>query len=108
MGHDAIPRLDASNLAGITTLMNQNMVKQDIQLDHAEADVMGRKQPKKHHDVDPIKLYDQEMNKLAEEIGIDLEEDQQSHKPSKTPYDIESYNPGRHERRHDHKDRHSS
>jgi hypothetical protein len=94
MGHHDIPRLDASNLGGITTLMNKNMVRADIDLKHAENDVMGRKQ-KEHRpvDVDPIKLYDMEMTKIAEEIGIDLQDDSRGggthkHSASKS-YDVE-------------------
>ena len=61
-----ILRAGAAHLGGVTTLMNKNNVKQDINLDDAEANIIGKKikrQPE--DDFDPIKLYEQEMKKIA-------------------------------------------
>jgi hypothetical protein len=71
-----IPRLDAANLAGLTTLMNPQNVKPNTDLDAAEKSVMGKSQGKtKVSDVDPVKLYNEELGKLAGELGIDLLDD---------------------------------
>ncbi len=67
------PRLDAANLAGITTLMNSQHIKPGIKLDEAEKTVMGRGGgPAAKSDVDPVRIYTAELNHLAEELGIDL------------------------------------
>ena len=71
-----IPRLDAANLAGLTTLMNPQNVKPGADLDAAEKSVMGKPQGKtKVSDLDPVKLYNEELGKLAGELGIDLLDD---------------------------------
>lgn len=71
-----IPRLDAANLAGLTTLMNPQNVRPGTDLDAAEKSVMGKTQGKtKVSDLDPVKLYNEELGKLAGELGIDLLDD---------------------------------
>jgi hypothetical protein len=71
------PRLDAANLAGITSLMNTQHLKNGINLEEAEKHVMGKNssQAGRKQDVDPVSVYTKELNQLAEELGIDLLED---------------------------------
>jgi hypothetical protein len=71
------PRLDAANIAGITSLMNQQNIKQGIDLEKIEKDIMGKKEDKtsRHSENDPVKLYTQELNQLADELGIELLDD---------------------------------
>ena len=69
------PRLEAANLAGITTLMNPQHVKPGINLDAAEKSVMGKSSAAKHSEGDPVRAYTSELNRLAEELGIDLVEE---------------------------------
>jgi hypothetical protein len=89
-----VPNLSASNIGGMTSLMNQQKVRKDIDLDQAEALVQGKAYKQKRNEVDPIKLYDAEMSKIAEEIGIDLGADDRSKSRSSAKgYDIESYDP---------------
>ena len=70
------PRLDAANIAGITTLMNPQNIKQGVDLEKIEKDIMGKKDEKhKKYETDPVKLYTQELNQLAEDLGIELFDD---------------------------------
>ena len=72
----APPRLDAANLAGITTLMNPQHIKQDANLENAEKYVMGKKLTGlKSRENDPVRIYTAELNQLADDLGIDLLED---------------------------------
>jgi hypothetical protein len=72
----AAPRLDAANLAGITTLMNPQHVKMGVDLENAEKSVMGKNTVGvKKTDGDPVRIYTTELNQLAEELGIDLLDD---------------------------------
>jgi hypothetical protein len=69
------PRLDATNIAGITTLMNPQHVKNNVNLQQIENDIMQKeKDVVQDNDIDddPIKHYTDEINKLAEELGVDL------------------------------------
>ena len=66
------PRLDATNLAGITDLMNHQNVRTDANLEAAERNVMGRPSSKQSAVVDPLDLYNKELNELAAELGIDF------------------------------------
>jgi len=68
------PRLDAANLAGITSLMNTQHLKPGVDLDRAEKAVMGKSTAptRGSKSVDPVHLYAAEMNQLADELGIDL------------------------------------
>ena len=68
------PRLDAANLAGITTLMNPQHVKAGMNLQDAEKAIMGKRSSTKL-DSDPVRLYTAELNRLAEDLGIDLLDD---------------------------------
>lgn len=72
----APPRLDATNLAGITALMNMQNVRAGADLDAAEQAVMGRTAEaaphKKAAALDPVELYTKELNVLADELGIDF------------------------------------
>ena len=72
------PRLDAANLAGITTLMNVQNIKSGINLDSIEKEIMGKTEEKRHrhNDTDPVKIYTRELNQLAEELGIDIVDDE--------------------------------
>ena len=66
-------RHDAQNINGITALMNSQNIKPDVDLNKAEAAVMGKKVRREHHsELDPIKLYQSEINRIADEIGFDL------------------------------------
>lgn len=74
---DAPPRLDATNLAGLTSLMNPQNLRPNVDLEAAERTVMGRvgaasPEKKRTSEVDPIKLYTKEMHEIASELGIDL------------------------------------
>ena len=69
------PRLDATNLAGLTTLMNPQHLRPEADLDRAEQTVMrtaSRAPRKSPAEVDPVQLYTKELNALAEELGIDF------------------------------------
>jgi hypothetical protein len=72
-GRRAAPRLDAANLAGITTLMNPQHVRAGVNLEEVEKAVMGKNTARsKKNDIDPVRVYTDELNRLAEELGIDL------------------------------------
>ncbi len=73
----AAPRLDAANLAGITKLMNPQHLKPDADLEGAEKRVMGRSAGagRGKAEVDPVRLYTLELGQLAEELGLDLLDD---------------------------------
>ena len=73
-----VPRLDAMNLAGVTDLMNVQHLRKDIDKSAVEKAVMGRGEAggSKHREVDPVKIYTQELNNLAEELGIDFMDDE--------------------------------
>lgn len=68
----AAPRLDAANIPGITSLMNPQHLKSGVNLDNSEKIVMGKNFTKVKPDNDPVKIYNAELKKLADEIGIDL------------------------------------
>jgi hypothetical protein len=70
---DAAPRLDAANLAGITMLMNPQHVKPGLNLDEAEKNIMGKGGTVAHKsEIDPVRMYTDELNQLATELGINL------------------------------------
>jgi hypothetical protein len=76
---DAPPRLDATNLAGITELMNrQNLCVHGKELEAVEQRVMGRtpataaQRSAKRAEIDPVSRYTKELNDLAEELGVDF------------------------------------
>ena len=52
--------------------MNPQHVKPGINLDAAEKSVMGKTGGGKKAEGDPVRAYTSELNKLAEELGIDL------------------------------------
>jgi hypothetical protein len=68
------PRLDATNIAGITTLMNPQHIKNGIDLQCVENTIMNKDKTVKlvTEDFDPVKYYSNEINKLAEELGVEL------------------------------------
>jgi hypothetical protein len=66
-----VPRLDAANLAGITSLMNVTHLDTAVNMDEAERTIMKRSDSHKV-DIDPVQLYANELNELAAELGIDL------------------------------------
>ena len=68
------PRLAAANMAGITMLMNSQNIKAGVNLDAAEKSVMGKTPGRQSATIDPVKLYAKEMDQLAEELGIDLQD----------------------------------
>ena len=68
------PRLDATNLAGLTTLMNPQHIKTGTNLDEAEKTIMG-KQTVAAASADPEKLYAAELSQLMAELGIDKFDD---------------------------------
>jgi hypothetical protein len=70
------PRLDAANLAGVTTLMNPLHLQPGVNLEDAEKAVMGKNNSGKKTEGDPVRLYTAELNQLAEELGIDLLDDE--------------------------------
>lgn len=69
---NSAPRLDATNIAGITTLMNPQHLKNNINLQHVENIIMKRDKTLKRDDFDPMKQYTNEISQLAEELGVDL------------------------------------
>lgn len=73
----APPRLDAANLAGFTSLMNPQHLRAEVDLETAEQTIMGKAGPvpKRATEVDPVELYTQELNELAEELGINFLDD---------------------------------
>lgn len=73
MSYTNAPRLDASNIAGITTLMNPQHLKNNINLQQVENTIMKKeKLTKIKDDFDPIKQYTNEISQLAEELGVNL------------------------------------
>ena len=70
------PRLDATNIAGITTLMNPQHLKSNINLQQVENTIMKKEKSTKsklvQDDFDPVKFYSNEISQLAEELGVDL------------------------------------
>ena len=72
------PRSDAGVVVGITTLFNTSHIDHNVNLEDAEKKVMGRNisnntnntLPKKN--IDQTQIYTDELNKIANEIGIDL------------------------------------
>lgn len=69
------PRLDATNLAGLTTLMNPQALRPEADLARAEQAVM-RTEPRGGRrasaEDDPVQAYTRELHSLAEELGIDF------------------------------------
>jgi len=70
------PRLDAANMAGITSLMNPQHINTDVNLLKAEKEIMGRVDNAPKKDIDPVKLYTRELNELAEELGVNFTNDE--------------------------------
>ena len=67
------PRLDASNIAGLTTLMNPMHLKDGINLADVERKLMGRDGGERvTAPADPVKIWTNELNELANELGIAL------------------------------------
>jgi hypothetical protein len=68
------PRLDATNIAGITTLMNTQHIKDKINLQQVEDSIMNKHKNNKvdTEEYDPVKFYTNEINRLADELGVDL------------------------------------
>lgn len=73
MSYKSAPRLDATNIAEITTLMNQQYIKGGINLQQIENTIMNKDIKKESNEFDPMKYYSNEINKLAEELGVDLD-----------------------------------
>jgi len=69
-------RLDAANLAGITSLMNPQNIRPDVDLESAEKRAMGVAGKSfargKRERIDPIRLYTKELREIASEVGIDF------------------------------------
>jgi hypothetical protein len=80
------PRLDATNLAGFTSLMNSQHLRKNIDLVDIEKRVMGKTSSRRSEaateSADPVKLYTQELNKLAGELGIDFADEEVAPLPS--------------------------
>jgi len=72
---NSVPRLDAVNLSGITTLVNKQNIKSGINLDEAEKQIIGKSKDSDLQLGDPVKRYTDELNQLADELGIDLLDD---------------------------------
>lgn len=71
--YKSAPRLDATNIAGITTLMNPQHLKNNVNLQQVENTIMKKdKAPKVKDEFDPVKHYTNEISQLAEELGVDL------------------------------------
>lgn len=73
MGRE-IPRIDSSSLGGITKLMNKQHIRQDIDLFKTEQDFLGRSSKSKRRDIsiDPTELFNQEIDNISKEIGIEI------------------------------------
>lgn len=67
------PRLDATNIAGITTLMNPQHLKNNVNLQQIENTIMKKEKTTKIKDeFDPVKHYTNEISQLADELGVNL------------------------------------
>ena len=89
-GGKAPPRLDATNLAGITMLMNPQHIKIGTDLEKAEKKVMGKNGSSRPAEADHVRSYTAELNQLAEDLGIDLIDENISTKKSKSGGDVGS------------------
>lgn len=83
----SLPRIDATNLRGVTSLMNNQFVDKSKDLDEEEEKIMGQSINKRRKEVDPVKIYIQEMESLAEEIGINLPGGTDSKKSDERSFD---------------------
>ncbi|MDE2097739.1 MAG: hypothetical protein KGL39_10860 [Patescibacteria group bacterium] len=68
------PRLDAANLAGITSLMNPQNVRAGVDLSAVEKSVMGQTQKPQRPEIDQDAMINAELKQLTDEIGIDFED----------------------------------
>lgn len=66
------PRSDATNLTGITSLMNHQFMDKEKDPDEIERKVMGQLASNKKDRADPVKIYTREMEILAEDLNINL------------------------------------
>ncbi len=66
-----LSRLDATNLAGITDLMNTQNIRPNVNLSASVETIMGRSEPASAA-IDPLTLYNKQLAELSEELGIDL------------------------------------
>lgn len=72
----SVPRLDAANLAGITTLMNPQNLRPGMDLGQMERAIMGKAQTGlTKAEIDPVEAYTRELDQIAQELGIDFQED---------------------------------
>ena len=72
------PRLDAANLAGLTSLMNPQHIRPGADLEAAEKQILGRSgEPRasKAPALDPLQIYTKELEDLANDLGLDFLDD---------------------------------
>jgi hypothetical protein len=82
-------RLDAANIAGITSLMNVQFMDKSRDPDEEEKKIMGQEseKQKKYNDADPVKMYTNELEYLADELGIEsLGGESKKHRENKSEY----------------------
>ena len=65
------PRLDALNITGISSLINRQNIKNDIDLESIEKSIMNKSESTDKKQ-EPVNNYSNEINELAEQLGIDL------------------------------------
>jgi hypothetical protein len=76
---DTLPRLDATNLAGLTRLMNPQHLNTSADLNSAEKTIMGRQTKKASgsgvSSVDPVEMFTREIRELSDKLDIDFHDD---------------------------------
>jgi hypothetical protein len=88
-GNTRAPRLEAMNLAGLTSLMNQKELQKDLDLEQVEDAFMGKSSNAEalgfeKEEMSPIDLYDKELADIADDLGIDFGAGQPKSKEGKT------------------------
>lgn len=89
----AVPRMDAVELTGLTSIMNPQYIRPDVDLNQVEDDVIGKPQADVGSisaGVDPIQAYSAAINDLAIDLGLndlDAEEYKGHVPPAEIPLD---------------------
>lgn len=77
VGGGAMPRFDASNIGGLTALMNPQNIDTTKSGKDVEHEIMGRHvdESKETRRMNIVDAYGKEMQSLADELGFDLDDD---------------------------------
>ena len=81
---DKLSNSKPSNLKGITTLLNKQYIKDGIDLNKAEEEVIGNIKQKEEINVDMIKNYCNDIDELLRKVGMGDDTHSHSSKSSKT------------------------